>query len=333
MKSDHYIINQLPALLLRYLEQSGFQASDFELQIRTHAKERQMTTHQLLQSLGELEKLTANPTLGLEIAKLVEPVDCGVFGYLVSSCEDLGEASVNFKRYQHLLYRTLGDVTVVGDHAKILWTKSDARDSSSCADQILMAGIVHLARSITGVKTLAPLEVGFFHSEPEDIREYISVFGKNIHFESNDLYVTYPLSVLDVPIIHGDPGLKQILLSQMSSLENIFDQSDLFENKLQSEVIKALQDGSPNLPALSNAMNIPIRTLQRHLASRGLSFRKLLDNTRKELSIEYLVEQKMPLVDTSFLLGYSEQSAFNRAFKRWHGISPRRFQQQHIISN
>ncbi len=80
-------------------------------------------------------------------------------------------------------------------------------------------------------------------------------------------------------------------------------------------------------------MDIPIRTLQRHLARRGLSFRNLLDNTRKELSREYLVEKKLSLVDTSFLLGYSEQSAFTRAFKRWHGISPKRFQEQHLASN
>jgi AraC-like DNA-binding protein len=67
------------------------------------------------------------------------------------------------------------------------------------------------------------------------------------------------------------------------------------------------------------------RSLERRLNERGVSFKELVSEMRKRLALEYLTSDRHTLTDIAFLLGYSEVSAFNRAFKRWTGSSPLRY--------
>jgi AraC-like DNA-binding protein len=67
------------------------------------------------------------------------------------------------------------------------------------------------------------------------------------------------------------------------------------------------------------------RTLQRRLSARGYSFQALVDESRRELAERLLKETGYPLAEIAFLIGFSEQSAFNRAFKRWAGQTPRSY--------
>jgi AraC-like DNA-binding protein len=69
-------------------------------------------------------------------------------------------------------------------------------------------------------------------------------------------------------------------------------------------------------------MGMSARTLQRQLKERGVDFKQLTDETRRRFAINYLKERKHTLTEVAFLLGYSEVSAFNRAFKRWTGSTP-----------
>lgn len=67
------------------------------------------------------------------------------------------------------------------------------------------------------------------------------------------------------------------------------------------------------------------RTLKRKLNQEGTSFQKVLDETRKELALNYLQDQKLNLQETSIKLGYSDIANFNRAFKRWFDVPPSQF--------
>jgi AraC-like DNA-binding protein len=62
--------------------------------------------------------------------------------------------------------------------------------------------------------------------------------------------------------------------------------------------------------------------LQRRLKEYGLEFKKLVDDTRRRFASNYLKDRKHTLTEVAFLLGYSDVSAFNRAFKRWTSMTP-----------
>jgi AraC-like DNA-binding protein len=74
--------------------------------------------------------------------------------------------------------------------------------------------------------------------------------------------------------------------------------------------------------AVARKLHMSRRTLHRQLASEGTSFKKEVDDLRRELATQYLAERRMAIAEIAFLLGFSEASAFHRAFKRWNGSTP-----------
>ena len=75
-------------------------------------------------------------------------------------------------------------------------------------------------------------------------------------------------------------------------------------------------------------LQVNLRTLQRHLAIEGVTYEQLIDDIRKDLAEDLLKTTNLTVEEVAIQLGYSEVSAFSRAFKRWKGISPRNFRWQ-----
>ena len=88
-------------------------------------------------------------------------------------------------------------------------------------------------------------------------------------------------------------------------------------------IIRHLQDGEPRRPKIAAVLGMSERTLQRRLTAEGTSFQLLLDDTRRELARHYLGQRTVSLADIAYLLGFSDQSSFFRAARRWFGSSPR----------
>ena len=79
---------------------------------------------------------------------------------------------------------------------------------------------------------------------------------------------------------------------------------------------------------MAKALRMSRRTLQRKLADADLSYQRLVDDTRRDLALRYLDDPQTSVTDVTFLLGFSGQSAFTRAFKRWIGVSPSAYRSQ-----
>jgi AraC-like DNA-binding protein len=80
-------------------------------------------------------------------------------------------------------------------------------------------------------------------------------------------------------------------------------------------------------------MGLSPRTLERRLEERGTRFKKLMDDTRRRFAINYLADREHTITEVAFLLGYSEVSAFNRAFKRWSGSTPLEYRRSRPLGN
>ena len=94
-------------------------------------------------------------------------------------------------------------------------------------------------------------------------------------------------------------------------------------HRVRAVIIRHLPDGEPRRPKIAAILGMSERTLQRRLAAEGISFQRLLDDTRRELAQHYLSQRNLSLADTAYLLGFSDQSSFFRAARRWFGTSPR----------
>jgi AraC-like DNA-binding protein len=76
-------------------------------------------------------------------------------------------------------------------------------------------------------------------------------------------------------------------------------------------------------------LQLTSRTLQHRLKQNGVAFKDLVDEVRRTLALHYLRDERWSLLEVAFMLGFSEQSAFSRAFRRWHGLSPQAWRKAH----
>jgi AraC-like DNA-binding protein len=277
-------------------------------------------------ALEVIAKLYQKPHIGLEVGTNIQPSHCGVLGYLSLSCEYLAEALQRFERFQRLLYDGNEAFThAEGNLVTFSWP-FDYGYSTRESDETLISSMVSYVRMLVGDDALNPAKIGFVHSAPDDIAPYVKILGCDIEFGCKNTYVSFPVSMLALKVEKADPALRALLDQQARALLDVLPNGDHFEQQLYQFVLRAMQDGKPTIEEVAGYMKISSRTLHRRLEERQLVFKDLLQKTRQQLARQYLKEGRLTLSEIALLLGYSEQSAFTRAFKAWFGETPLRFQ-------
>jgi AraC-like DNA-binding protein len=95
--------------------------------------------------------------------------------------------------------------------------------------------------------------------------------------------------------------------------------------QVKSKIVDLLSSGMVTEQDMANALHLSLRSLQRKLHEEGTSYKKILEETRRDLATKYIQNSRLSISEISFLLGFSEISNFSRAFKRWHGQAPSDF--------
>jgi AraC-like DNA-binding protein len=101
----------------------------------------------------------------------------------------------------------------------------------------------------------------------------------------------------------------------------LLDKSDVVA-RCRAAVLEHLTSGEVSEEDTAKLLHMSPRTLQRKLAEASLTYQQLVDDTRKDLALRYIDDAGRSLSDITFSLGFSQPSAFTRAFKRWTGASP-----------
>jgi AraC-like DNA-binding protein len=282
---------------------------------------------------GLLEKISiavADPAVGLAIGSRVAPRHVGVLGYLVLSCQNLGEALARFARYQRLVYDVNPFNVRVDERGMELSWGIEYGKTGVLADDSSIAALFSFVRILTN-QPLYPSYVSFVNPTPDNLQHYEDFFHCPVKFEDDATRLCFPFEYLGTPLLHSDPTLLDLLSQQAETLLLVLPKADAFEEKLQQMIVQCLHEGEPTLPAVSAHLALSTRTLQRRLQERGLVFQDILEHTRRELALRYLEDKSLSLTDIALLLGYSEQSAFNRAFKRWYEQPPKVYRKQLLL--
>lgn len=264
------------------------------------------------------------PAAALAIGALVQPRHVGVLGYLVVASNTLGEAMLAYQRYEQLFYGVaLADIAISGEDAEIRWPRQPESFGHLHDSMAIAALITFLRRQVDSAPP--PTRVTFVNPAPADPAEraaYEAFFGCPVDFDGPHTAVRFPLSYLAIRMPHSDPGLRVLLDRQAQALLLALPDSDAFDRALQQVMLRLLPEAAATLPRAARELHVSVRTLQRRLDARGLTWQQLLDRTREQLARQYLADRGLTLGDAALLLGFSEQSAFTRAFKRWTGQTP-----------
>ena len=99
------------------------------------------------------------------------------------------------------------------------------------------------------------------------------------------------------------------------------------DEAVRSVVVTRLARGLPDVDAVARHLAIAPRTLQRRLAAKGVSYQQVVDDVRRDAAERLLADPSLAVSQIGYLLGFSEPSAFHRAFKRWHDVTPQEYRQ------
>lgn len=269
--------------------------------------------------------------LGLHVGETIRPGHYGVLGYVAMNCATLGEALSQLGRYQALVL-DIGPMELRAGRQEVClsWSPDSERPFRQLAE-FNLAGLVTFARWISGRQD-APLRIEFNYPAPADLGEHARIFACELQFDQPRYAIAFPQAWLHQPLIQPDAGMRE-LMSRLADrqMQGLARGPDALA-KARALIARQLSEGELTLEQLAAGLDMGVRTLQRKLKEAGISYTQLVDNVRRELAEHYLADASLDLNDLAFLLGFSEQSAFQRAFKRWMGESPgawrRRMQRQ-----
>ncbi len=133
----------------------------------------------------------------------------------------------------------------------------------------------------------------------------------------------------EVPVEHLNQPQVRLSPSQLQRLWQLIQHRVLpsltFGRKVRALIAERLAEGRIGVDAIASQLNMSRHTLYKRLKEENLTFQGLLDDVRREQALHYLREPERPLAEVAELLGFSELSAFSRAFKRWMGKAPAEF--------
>ena len=262
-----------------------------------------------------------DPCFGLQAAGCWHPSYGHALGYAWLTSHTLREALNRFARYIRIVSEA-GSI-ILEDDSKSLTLVIDFKPAGMILPAMvdsLMAVLIHICLMNYG-EDLKPIAVNFVHPEPQCGEKYFDLFRSPVYFSASRDSILFSSTDIDKHLPGGNPHLAgindKIIINYLANLED----GDII-HRVKACIIDLFQSGDVAFEKIAKTIGMSERTLQRKLKEKGTTFRSILDEIRKELAVSYVRDLDIPLSEIAFILGFSEQSAFSRAFKRLTGISP-----------
>jgi AraC-like DNA-binding protein len=275
---------------------------------------------------AEAARLTNDLDLGLHVAEGIRPGAYGALGYALRTSENFGRSLERLCRYHRVLH-DLAEVqlTVRGGRATLSHRLPLPGGVPRAVSEYIVAAWLLTSRQSTGVHWI-PIEARFPHPTPDDTSEHRRLFGCPLKFGHDRSELVFSRDLLEMPFLDADPNLRAILEAQVVAILQKLPKGEAMTDAVRRLLAGELCNGEPSLEQIARRLHMSPRTLHRRLEEDGTSFRQVLAEVRREMAARHLSERRLAIGEIAFLLGFSEPSAFHRAFKRWTGHAPLAYQ-------
>jgi AraC-like DNA-binding protein len=272
--------------------------------------------------LEQAAELTGEDLFGMHYSLALDPAALDVLGFLAMTSPNLGVAFERMFRYQALLAegetgniaRARGQVTI----SLVNW--GPRRPAHRMWNEATMVDMVVNGRQMVGAD-FEVVEVRFRHSAPAAAERLRAALDAPIRFDAEDDALVVPEAVLALPMPSADPAMFEYFDREAARRAALRPATETLLDELRRRIEAALPEGVPELSTLAGQLGRSPRTLQRHLAGHRTSLRDVIDDVRRELALRHLAAD-LSIAEISFLLGFSQPSAFHRAFRRWTDRTP-----------
>ena len=198
--------------------------------------------------------------------------------------------------------------------------RSKLKKTESVAIDASIATLYKMCK-ITYGPDLKAESVSIAHSKPDCSKKFDAFFGVKVKFDAKETQIIFTKSAFELRLVTSNPDLArthdEIVINYLKRFEK-----DNIVMQVRARIIEELNNGIPHQEKIAGQLNMSLRNLQRKLKDEQSSFKAILDETRSELSKQYLRGTDRSIIEVGYLLGFSEPSNFARAFRRWTGVSP-----------
>lgn len=279
---------------------------------------------------SEAAARSGDPYLGLRVSDLFPLDSFGGLGFALRSSASVGEALSRFARFMGLV--TDGPTLMVNveqgqARIRLLWSEVKDERPSRHSLAVLMAFLLYLVERGLGV-AYQPRAVRFHHKPPDSMAEYRRRFGPRVHFSQVHDEFVVDREVWEHPQVDAEPLLSSVLDGYLGTLLDALPKQDERLPGLRAALLAELSRGRPSLSTIAAYMAMSPRSLQRQLERCGSTLSGEFDVLRNRLARQQLTQSNRSIAEIAFMLGFSDTSAFYRAFKRWTGTTPGNYRRQ-----
>ena len=247
----------------------------------------------------------------------------GALGLAFKAATTLGASYARVVRYARL-WTSVAEYELrpaTGGTLFILHRAGERRLGMRLSNETTLASAVSIARQVCPVP-LAPVEVLVRHPAPRRVAAHEDWFGCPVRFGAELDAILYADETLARPNILGDEGISQYLTTHLDAELSEITREPALVTQAKAAIAQALSEGAPKMAEIARSLGLSARSFHRRLSEHGMNFQSLTEETRRDLAEGLLRDESHSLAEIAFLTGFSEQSAFTRAFKRWVGTTP-----------
>ena len=263
--------------------------------------------------------------IGFEFGKTITADRWGILGYIAVTSPTLKMALQKQRKYQSLV-GNLGTPISTLEKNNLMLKWIPAYQCNHHIVEEIITGWATLAKNLSQNKII-PQAIYFQHSLSatlSDTHGYTDFFRCPVYFDHDFNGIKIADFCLDIPLITVDDVINQALCHQADNmLNNTIEHSPI--DSVYQFIINQLPLGLPEIEDVAKQLGMSVRTLQRKLNESGLNFTGMVDDIRKDLALSYLKNTNTKVIYIAQMLGFSEQSSFQRAFKRWMGATPKQY--------
>lgn len=244
----------------------------------------------------------------------------------VLGCKSLGQALDRSLRFFALILDDIsGSSERKGAEARIVLHDRKAGDKDRVfAHELLLLLLYGLSCWLVG-RRIPILRTEFAYAEPAHSMEYRLMYSADLSFERPNTAIAFDAGYLDLPVMQNERSLKEFLRTAPESILTKYKNGSSLTAKVRRRLRQFLPGEVPDFEWLAGELNMTPATMRRRLYEEGESYQSIKDQLRRDLAISYLSHSSRSVMDIALELGFSERSAFHRAFRKWTGASPGEF--------
>lgn len=266
---------------------------------------------------------SGDPDLALHIGESVPYQSLGLLGYLLINAGTVGEMLEKFNRYQK----------IIGERLKFHFEDDGKQYRIALQIQgnpvipvprfhaeVHLSAIINIINQIAG-KNLQPDRACFWHEKPTGVEGYRKLFGNHLTFEAQESAIYLSKSGLEVPLQFSNPAMLKYFEAQANRVLEDIEEKSVYSN-VKQVILQYLGEEAVDIEFVAHKLGVSIRVLQKRLKEEKRTFRDALNQVRSQLATHYIRHTDMDMGSIALFLGYSEASAFLRAYKKQTGKRP-----------